>query len=199
MRTMKVVESVDIEAPREEVFDIIVNCDRRFQLSPLWGATEVEDISPDFPQQGSRYRVKLLVESKEPEYETVVTACVSNQKFAYYLTVRRETQATWTFQDVEQGTRLIYHEEFLVDDAGDDPFVQSVRQVVRQWLDNIKRYAELRGGRFRRLIRWLADRYFLRLRMEQRRVIIMILAFQGVSFFAFIAAAIGFAIASFVL
>jgi hypothetical protein len=54
---------------------------------------------------------------------------------------------------VEKGTRLIYHEEFLVDEAGDDPFVQSVRQVVRDWLDNIKRYAELRGGRGRRLVR----------------------------------------------
>jgi hypothetical protein len=199
MRTTKVVESVDIEAPRGEVFDIIANCDRRFQLSPLWGVAQVEDIAPDFPHKGSHYRVKILVKSKEPEYETIVTDFIPNQKFAYYLTVRRETRATWTVQDVPRGTRLIYQEEFLVDETGDDPFVQSVRQVVRQWLDNIKRYAELRGGWGRRLIRWLADRYFLRLRMEQRRVIIMILMFQGVAFFAFVAAAVGLAIARFIL
>jgi hypothetical protein len=196
MRTAKVVESIDIEAPRDEVFDIIVNCDRRFQLSPLWGVAEVQDIDPDFPEEGSRYRVKLLVESKEPEYDTIVTSLIPNLKFAYRLTARRKTNTTWTFQDVEKGTRLIYHEEFLVDEAGDDPFVQSVRQVVRDWLDNIKRYAELRGGRSRRLVRWLADRYFLRLNPEQRRAIVMVLALQALTLISFVTLGIGFAVVS---
>jgi hypothetical protein len=196
MRTAKVVESIDIEAPRDEVFDIIANCDRRFQLSPLWGVAEVQDVDPDFPQEGSCYRVKLLVESKESEYDTIVTSLIPNLKFAYRLTARRKTHTTWTFQDVEKGTRLIYHEEFLVDEAGDDPFVQSVRQVVCDWLDNIKRYAELRGGRGRRLVRWLADRYFLRLNPEQRRAIVMVLALQALTLISFVTLGIGFAVAS---
>ncbi len=91
---------------------------------------EVQDITPDFPQEGSCYRVKLLVESKEPEYDTIVTSLIPNLKFAYRFTARRKTRTTWTFQDVEKGTRLIYHEEFLVDEAGDDPFVQSVYQYL---------------------------------------------------------------------
>lgn len=196
MRTAKVVESIDIEAPRDEVFDIIANCDRRFQLSPLWGVAEVQDIDPDFPQEGSRYRVKLLVESKESEYDTIVTSLIPNLKLAYRLTSRRKTHTTWTFQDVEKGTRLIYHEEFLVDEAGDDPFVQSVRQVVRDWLDNIKRYAELRGGLGRRLVRWLADHYFLRFNPEQRRAIVMVLALQALTLISFVTLGIGFAVAS---
>lgn len=192
MRLIKVVESVDIEAPRDEVFDIIANCDRRLQLSPLWGVAEIQDVSPDFPKEGSHYHVKLT--EAEEEYDTIVTAFIPQQKFAYRLTAKRQSKSTWTVQDVPRGTRLLYHEEFLVDEAGDDEFVQSVRQVVQGWLKNIKQYAELRDGWLKRLARWTADRYLLRLKVDQRRIILLLLAWQGVTIFAFIALGLGFAI-----
>ncbi len=56
-------------------------------------------------------------------------------------------------------------------DAGDEDFVQSARGVVREWLKNIKRYAELRAGWGRRLLKWVLDRFILRLKVSQRRVI----------------------------
>lgn len=195
MHTVKVVESVDIEAPRDEVFDIIVNCDRRLQLSPLWGAVKVEEVTPDFPHEGSRYHVKLVAGDR-PEYDTIVTAFVPSQKFAYRLTVRRETRTTWTFQDVPKGTRIIYHEEFLADETKDEEFIRSVRRVVREWLDNIRRYAELRDGWAHRLVKWLVDRYFLKMKVDQRRVVVMILALQGISCVSFVFVAIGLGIAS---
>jgi hypothetical protein len=162
------------------------------QLSPLWGVAEIEDISPDFPQVGSRYHVKLV--EAEQEYDTIVTALVPQQKFAYRLTTKRQVQSTWTVQNTDKGTRLIYLEEFLVDDAGEEEFVQSVRQVVQEWLSNIKRYAELRGDWFKRLARWVADRYILRLKIEQRRVIILLLAWQVITLLAFVALGLGFAV-----
>ncbi len=197
MRTAKVVESVDIDAPREEVFNIVANCDRRVQLSPLWGVGEIQDISPDFPQEGSGYHMKLMADDEVvEEYDTIVTAFVPNQKFAYRLTTRRQTHTVWTVQDTARGTRLVYHEEFLVDEAGDEEFVQSVRQVVRQWLDNTKRYAELREGRLRRLIRWVLDRYLLKLRVEQRRMIMMIIAFKIAMLLSLVALGIALAVAT---
>ena len=189
MRTAKVAESVDIEAPRDEVFDIIANCDRRLQLSPLWGVSEIQDISPDFPQEGSHYHV-ILVEG-EQEYDTIVTAFIAQQKFAYRLTTRRQVHSTWTVQNVDRGTRLIYLEEFLVDEAGDDEFVQSVRQIVQSWLSNIKRYAELRDGWGKRLIKWIIDRFLLRLRVDQRRVVLILLAWEGIGCVAFLMLALG--------
>ena len=191
MRPTKVVESIDIAAPRAEVFDIIVNCDRRLQLSPLWGTGEIEEISPDFPQEGSHYHTKLKDDGVIEEYDTIVTSHVPNQKFAYRLTSKRQPEATWTFQDHPQGTRLIYHEEFLVDEAGEDEFVQSVRKVVTDWLGNTKRYAELRGGWWQPYARWVVDKYLLPLRVDQRRVIFMLLAWQTVSCLALLALAAG--------
>ncbi len=196
MRLAKVVESVDIEAPRDEVFDVVANCDRRLQLSPLWGVAEVENITPNFPHEGSSYHLKFLVEGHETECDTVVTDFIPNQKFAYRLTVKRQSRSTWTVQDVRKGTRLIYHEEFLVDEEEAEHFVQAVRQIVREWLDNIKRYAELRGGWVQRLIKWLVDRFFLRMTLEQRRAVVMVIALQGMAFISFVALGLGLAIAS---
>ncbi len=194
MRTVKVVESVDIEAPLDEVFDIIANCDRRPQLNPLWGVEEIQDITPDFPHEGSRYHIKLT-EGEEEKYDTIVTAFIPNQKFAYRLTSKNQAHVTWTVQDVARGARLIYHEEFQVDEAGDDDLVQSTRQIVREWLNNIKRYAELRGGWLQRLVRWVIDRFFLGLKAHQRRVIFILLVWEGVGCVSFVALGLGFAMA----
>lgn len=195
MRTVKVVESVDIEAPREEVFNILTNCDRRLQLSPLWGTSEILSISPDFPQEGSSYRVKLREDGLE--YETIVTAFIDGQKFSYRLTTRREINVTWTVQEIPRGVRLIYHEEFLVDETGkDEEFVQAVRRVVRQWLNNIKRYAELDERWMQRLLKWVLDHYVLKLRAEQRRVILMLVALQAATILSFVALVIGWALVS---
>lgn len=195
MRTVKVVESVDIEAPRDEVFSILTNCDRRLQLSPLWGTSEILSVSPDFPQEGSSYRVKLREDGLE--YETIVTAFVAGQRFSYRLTTRREINVTWTVQEVPRGTRLIYHEEFLVDETGkDEEFVQAVRRVVRQWLNNIRRYAELDERWMQRLLKWVLDRYVLKLRAEQRRIILMLVALQAATILSFVALVIGWALVS---
>ncbi|UCC89566.1 MAG: SRPBCC family protein [Anaerolineales bacterium] len=196
MRTAIVVESIDIEAPRDEVFDVIANCDRRLQLSPLWGVTEVGDITSDFPHEGSSYHMKLLVEGHETEYDTIVTTFIPNQSFAYRLTVKRESRSTWSVQDVTRGTRLIYREEFLVSEDEAEHFITTARKIVCEWLENIKRYAELREERGKRLVRWLADRYYLRLRPEQRRAVIMVLALQGMSLISFVALGLGLAVAS---
>ncbi len=194
MRTVKVVESVDIEAPLDEVFDIIANCDRRLQLNPLWGVEEIQDITPDFPREGSRYHIKLT-EGEEAEYDTIVTAFSPNQKFAYRLTAKNQAHVTWTVQDVARGTRLLYHEEFQMAEAGEDDFVQSTRQVVREWLNNIKRYAELRNGWLQRLTKWVIDRFFLRLKAQQRRAIFILLVWEGVGCISFLAIGLGFAMA----
>jgi len=196
MRTVKVVESIDIEAPRDEVFGIIANLYPRLQLSPLWGTLTITDVAPDFPQEGSHYQETLTDDDGVvEEYQTTVTAFVSNQKFAYRLTARRQTHTTWTVQDLTEGTHLVCREEFLVDDAGDEDYVQSVQGVVREWLKNIKRYAELRGGWSQRLLKWVIDRGILRLKVSQRRVILMLLAWEGIGCVTFLMLAIGWRVA----
>lgn len=190
----QVVEWIDIRAPREEVFRTIVNCDRRLQLSPLWGVGKIQAISPDFPQQGSHYHTQLL--DGNDEFDSFVTAFVPSQKFGYRLTNVRDTAVTWTFQNSAQGTRLTYEESFRVEPTEEEEFTGAVRGVVRQWLENIKRYAELREGRAQRFVKWALDRYILKLPPHQRRMVVMVLSMQAMAFVAFVGAALFFAIAS---
>lgn len=185
---------VDIEAPRDEVYSTIIDCKRRLQLSPLWGIVAVEDISAEFPQAGSSYHLKKI-EGGEPPYETVVTEHQPLRQFCYQVAVDRHTSVRWAFQDIQRGTRLVYEEQFLVEEGELEELSQQVREIVRKWLDNIKRYSELREGRLKRFVRWVLDKYFLKLRQDQRNAIMAILFLQIISIITFIMSAIALGVA----
>lgn len=194
MQMIKIEDWVDINAPHEEVFDIVANCDRRLQLSPSFGKIKVEDISKDFPREGSCYRVELM-EGDEPGYEATVTDFQPDKQFAYQLTDDHQTRVTWKVENLTTGTRLTCSEEFVVGESDQDDLVESESQVVKEWLANIKNYAELRGDRIRLFVKWVMDRFLLKLPVEQRRIIITILAFEAVMMVTFVMAVIGFGIA----
>jgi hypothetical protein len=195
MDTTKVTEWVDIEAPVDEVYDTIVNCHRRLQLSPLWGLVKIEEISEEYPQSGSSYQLKKI-QGEEEVYETVVTQHQPRRFLCYTVSVDRDTSVRWSFQGVQRGTRLVYEEQFLVAEEEREDFSRQVREMVRKWLTNIKRYSELREGRSKRLLKWILDRYFLRLRQDQRNVILAILSLQIISMITFFMSALALGVAS---
>jgi uncharacterized protein YndB with AHSA1/START domain len=191
----KVIEFIDIQAPRQEVFSLITHIERRMQLSPLWGIASVEAKNGTYPEVGSSYQVRLA-EGEQPPYNTVVTDYEPYRKFAYCLDVDRQTIVTWTLQEITLGTRLTYQEEFLVDEETEMDFTQSVRGIVHNWLANIQRYAELRQSKSKLLARWLVDKFYLGLRPDQRRIILTILFMQAVAAIAFIMAVLGMGLVS---
>jgi hypothetical protein len=192
--TSRVVEYVDIRAPKDEVFKLILNLTRRMQLSPLWGLAKIDFISADYPQPGSHYDV-TLVQGDGSHYSTEITENLADRKFSYTLDVARETRVAWLIQDTAEGTRLIYQEEFLVTEGEEDEFSQAVRKVVRDWLKNIKNYTELRNSAVGRFIRWGLDRFFLQLRKDQRQVVATLLFLQISGFISFVMAALALGVA----
>lgn len=56
----KITQLVDIEAPCEDVFNTIIDIHKRMQLSPLWGISHLQEVSPDYPEPGSHYHIKIL-------------------------------------------------------------------------------------------------------------------------------------------
>lgn len=193
MKKTKVVHSVDIQAPRDEIFKLLTDPLRRFQLSPLWGFGKVERIAKNYPEVGSQYHIVPLSDGYDP-YLTTIVEFSPNKKFGYQLDVEQQSKVTWRFQSVSAGTRVVYDEEFLVDELEIDHFTVAVREVVIKWLNNIKRYAELRGSRRNRLMKWLVDRYYLKLEPEQRKTIVSVLALQGMMTLSFLAAMMAIAI-----
>lgn len=195
MEKVKIVEWVDINASCARVFDLVLDVQRRMQLSPLWGVTRVEEKSPDYPAEGSSYRVKFL-KDEHPDYCTVVTELQQGRKFAYHLQIEQETSVCWSVQETPRGTRLVYEEEFLCSPEQAPDFGKTVREITRKWLTNLKRYAELKERGLDRLIRWFLDRHFLKLMPDQRNVILTVLFMHGVGALAFVMSAIALGVAS---
>jgi hypothetical protein len=114
METAKVIAWIDIQAPLQEVYEAVLNVEKRMQLNPLWGATTLECIDDEYPQEGSQIRVKLL-SPPYTSYRSITTGLEPLKKLAYRLTVEQKTHVTWRFQEISTGTRLTYQEEFKVE------------------------------------------------------------------------------------
>jgi hypothetical protein len=116
-------------------------------------------------------------------------------KFSYHLDADCKTIVTWRFQSIPRGTRVNYEEVFCQENTGGEDFLPTVRHVIHEWLMNIKRYTELRGTRGRLFLKKLLDRFFLKLRPDQRRTVLLILFMQAIALVTFVMAAIGLGIA----
>ena len=194
----KIVEWVDIGAPFDDVYETLMDLERRMQLSPLYGTAILTEVSPDYPEVGSYFWLQLREEEgKGYTYKTVVTEYNPRSKFAYRIEIKRQTHVTWLFQDTGRGkTRVIYEEEFACREEGqEEEFTKSVRDAVSEWLRNIKFYLELRDDRFKLGVKWFLDRFFLKLRNDQRKVIAMLVFMQVAGCLSFTMAAIALAIA----
>jgi hypothetical protein len=168
--------------------------ERRMQLSPLWGVAKIENQSPDYPSEGSSYDVEIQ-QKEDSCFETIITDFKPHKKLAYKSIMDIHSQVTWNFQDLRQGTRVIYVEEFLAPKDDSEELRNSVQKIVRDWLSNVRRYAELRGDRSKRLAKWLVDHFYLKLGPDQRKTVLTILYLQGIGAITFVMAAIAVGIA----
>ena len=103
METAKVIGWVDIQAPLQDVYEIILNVERRMQLDPLWGATTLEDVDENYPEIGSALEVRLAG-PPHTSYRSIITGLEPLKKLAYQLTVERQTSVVWRLQKVTAGT-----------------------------------------------------------------------------------------------
>jgi hypothetical protein len=248
----KVTSLIDVCAPCQEVFNTVVNVEKRMQLSPLWGLSQLLEVTPDFPEPGSSYRVQVLSgapfglaqgtlnasqsalaglaqflslksgqshsnpahesaiklpqqsttgkqdsRAKLPaEQEYFVAEYQPPNIFSYFLDADCKTVVTWRLQSIPFGTRINYEEVFCDENVGGEDFIPTVRHVIQEWLTNIKRYSELRDGRGRLLIKWFLDRLYLKLRPDQRRIVLVMLAMQAIGLATFVVAVLGWGIIS---
>ena len=249
----KVTKLIDIKAPCQEVFETVINIDRRMQLSPLWGLSRLLEVTPNYPEPGSSYQVQVLTDApfgiaygtlnashsaleglaqvlslklgqsdSSHAYQPAITLpdpsladnktkvqteLPTEQKyfieeyqppnlFAYHLDDDCKTFVTWRFQSIPFGTRINYEEVFCNESLVNEDFIPTVRHVIGEWLINIKRYSELRDGRGRKLIKWFLDRFYLKMRPDQRRVVLIMLFMQAVGLVTFTVALLGWGITS---
>ena len=190
-----IIESVEIHAPQSEVFALITDRARCVQLHPDWGKETLQEVSPDYPHAGSFFR---FVPSEQPEgaYNTYVTEYLPDEKFSWQIEGVQPEILSWSCQALPSGTKLAYEKTCPVDEGDASDWAQRESSLAREWLAGLKNYAELRDGRLRLGMKWIMDRYLLKLRADQRRVILMLIVLQLVMFITFLAAAAGMGIVS---
>ena len=244
----KVTHLIDVEAPCEEVFNTVINIEKRMQLSPLWGIGRLQEVSPNYPEPGSSYHIQVLTGAPfgisqgtlnasqsalaglaqvlflklgatenqtildDPkklvlddaqnrraglpvEQQYIIAECQPPCIFSYHLDYDCKTFVTWRFQNIPLGTRINYEEVFCDDSIVGENFIPTVRRVIEEWLTNVKNYSELRGSRWRMFIKWFLDRFYLKLRPDQRRAVQLMLIMQAMALATFVIAAVGWGIA----
>lgn len=211
-------EAIEIQAPAEEVFAILADPLKHLQLGPAWGQARLDQVSDDYPQPGSTFQL-TPAEQDGPAYLTTVIALEPNRRIALQAANEAGYRASWEIEDLDGAVRLSYQADFSLqveaqpaetptpDETGalvpalDQPETpqrkaEIARREAVEWLTSIKRYAELRETRLRLWLRRMMDRYILRLRSDQRRIILALLAMQLITCLTFIAAVVGIGLAS---
>jgi hypothetical protein len=148
------------------------------------------------PTQEAKKAEEPTASPVEPDQKYFIQVYEPPYRLSYALDADCHTVITWKLQSIPRGTRLSYEELFCPEMNSGEDFLPTVRHVIREWLLNIKRYNELRGSRFRILLKRLLDRFFLRLRPDQRRTVLLILVMQGLALAVFAIGALSLAIAS---
>jgi hypothetical protein len=195
LQPINIRASVEIKAPAYQIFQIIATCERRLQFSANWGKEKILNVSADFPSLGSRY--SQAGEGEESSaYETIVTACCPEREFSYRSENNRRTRASWILEELAGSTRLVYEEESFPEEMETEDPNKAAHLEAKEWLNNIKRYCELGEARSHRLLKWVLDRYLLKMRADQRRIIFALIAIQVITFVSFTAAALGLGLIS---
>ena len=161
-------------------------------LSLKIGRTETSHVhQPDQPLADSEKNSKSELPTEQKYF---IEEYRPPHLFSYHLDDDCKTIITWRLQSIPFGTRINYEEVFCDESMVNEDFIPTVRHVISEWLTNIKRYSELHGGPGRKIVKWFLDRFYLKMRPDQRRVVLIMLFMQAIGLGTFTIAIVGWAI-----
>lgn len=210
--------SILVNASPEELFSLLCQPLLRLQLAPDWGESIFLGADPDFPVPGSAYRLQLK-DPAETVWEIGVQACEPPRRLVLASRQGPSYSAEWLVEASENGSRLNLMEQIELPEASEQVAaetqlpagspgdletyykaaaqtpVQERQKLVTDWVASVGRYAGLHNSRLGRAGRRFMDRYLLRLRADQRRIILAIIAMQVVLCLTFTASVVGLGLA----
>jgi hypothetical protein len=188
-------KQVDISAPADQVFALISDPQRLMQLRSDWGIQHPENIGENYPDPDSIFWLRPITEEQVPICVTVMEM-LPDQKLALEFDRGAISRLIWTLHASEGGCQLQI-EEMLESDSAQ--VIRQEEEQVQSWLDNIKNFSGLGRSGWQGALRWILERYVLKLRAEQRRIIMMLLALQVITMLTFIAALLGIGLVSLIV
>lgn len=108
----RLIESVEIRAPVEKVFCLLVDIRKRLELNSGWKVVGVEQITMGEPGEGAKFRVKLQVGQNIVEYITQWRKYVKNRRIVSKTLTGHEAKVALSVEEIPGGTRLTHEEVF---------------------------------------------------------------------------------------
>jgi uncharacterized protein YndB with AHSA1/START domain len=175
---MEIRESVEILAPREKVFSLLLDVEKRTRLNPALEYMDVRRLGKGDACEGAKYRVKFRHGERIVEYVTEWLEVKKNKRIVYRTVEGPRFRVTQTLRDTFRGTRLT-HTEDIQEHGLKEQQVKLARQILREWLRSIKGYLELDRNIATRLWKRFYDRFLLKAKPRERRIAQMILVIEG--------------------
>jgi uncharacterized protein YndB with AHSA1/START domain len=182
---------VDILAPREKVYSLLVDMEKRFRLHPEWEVLRFEELAP------RRYRVRLRKESGEEKEYTFVVTELSPRRIAYS-SEGGDLEVELVLEEKARGVRLTHTERFSLPWKASEKTLKAMEEELRIWLQGIKHYCEMQDNIIARTSKFIIDRFLLRLSPAKRRVAMLIILINGGILLMFTLMLVGFKVASWI-
>ena len=163
--------SVVIRAPREKVWKVITDTEKRMRLHPGWEVLRFrrEDA------EGRRFFLRVRRENGKIEERTFEVTELSEAGLAYRDTAGDLEVEVSVEDSPEGGVRVTQVEMFSLPWSPSKRTLRAMEEELRFWLEGVKHYCELRGNPLARTSKFLIDRLLLRLPPSQRRIILLII------------------------
>jgi hypothetical protein len=176
-------EGVDIRGSREKIFELVADFPKRTYLGPFWTVVEIEQLTPGPVGVGTvfQHHVKREDMEMENEYTSEIVTFSPGFRLAYKISTRHNLLVTWTVTAIDDEiTHLSYQESVVLEerDGDHEQVLEFMKNYAREWLDALKQYLQLEETGLQGAFKWLIDRFLLKMPPQQRRVVIMLLAFK---------------------
>jgi uncharacterized protein YndB with AHSA1/START domain len=162
--------SVDILAPRDRVWSVLTDTEKRMRLHPGWEVLEFRE-----EDAGRRFYLKVRREDGKIEERTFEVTELTGERIAYR-DLEGDLAVELSVEDAPGGgVRVTQVERFSLPWSPTERTLRSMEEELKFWLEGVKHYCELRGNPIARTSKFLIDRLLLRLPPSQRRIILLII------------------------
>lgn len=175
---MRIRESVEILAPREKVFSLLLDVEKRMRLNPAWDYVDVRRLTEE-TGVGAKYRIRVKPAERVIEYVTEWMEVKRNRRIVYRTIEGPSFSVTQTLKETFRGTGLTQTEDLQVEQQLGEHELRLAKQLLKSWLRSIKGYVELDRNFATRLWKRFYDRFLLKARPQERRIAQLILLIEG--------------------
>lgn len=173
--TTRVSATKEIFAPRERVFDLLLDTEKRLRFHPSWEELKVEKLTPGEVREGTEYRVFIRMEDAEEGVEYTLKLKEIEKPERLVLETPSRTM-TYTLKEKGHATEL--EQEDIYGKGLEERMAEKAEEDIRLWLHGLKHYCELRANPLARVSKFIVDKVMLRIPPVQRRIVFYIVVFN---------------------